>query len=333
MEESKFLRVYPRTLFDDCLLRLRVPQGVVIFASAAIGLLVLFGAAYLDGIASRLLESDFLRVLLLQPTIAFYIFFLQFFLKPSRVGVTEAFRKMMRMDPVEYHRFLVQISPLKRPGELIALAIGAVIGIVLPFEWMLPEQYRWMNLYLAFSEVIMFALGAWGIYSSLMVTRLFTRLHHQKLEIDLFHPTFVDAIARRSLAITMVYVGSIALSVFFFPPQTFRNITVFSILYAILILLSGFLFLFSQYESHCLLVETKCRELDIVRRHLSEDYRLLKEHKDPTLAHWVTAWLAYEKRLQETPEWPFNPATIRNLIAAMLMPIGTLAARIIAERF
>jgi hypothetical protein len=333
MEESKFLQVYPRTLFDDLLLRVHVSQGVVPFAFAAIGLLALLGAAYLDGIIIRLLESDFLRVLLLQPTIVFYILLLQFFLEPSRVGVTDAFRKMMGMDPVEYHRFLVRISPLRRRSELIALLIGAVIGVGLPLEWMLPDQYRWTNLYLSFSEVILFALGVWGVYSSLAVTRLFTRLHHQKLEIDLFHPTFVDAIARRSLAITMVYVGAIALSVFFFPPQTFRNVTFFAIVYAILILLSGFIFLFSMYESHCLLVETKCRELDIVRRHLSEDYRQLKEHKDSNLANWVTAWLAYEKRLLEAPEWPFNPETIRNLVAAMLVPIGTLAARVLAERF
>jgi hypothetical protein len=333
MEQSEFVRVYPRTLFDDLLMRVCVPRGIVLFLFAALALINLFGAAYLDGILFRLWESDLLRVLLLEPTIAFYIFFLQFFLKPSRVGVTEAFRKMIGMEPIEYHRFLVQISPLKRRGEIVALLIGAAIGILLPLEWMIPEQFRWTNLFVSLSAIVMFALGSWGIYSSLAVTRLFTRLHHQKLEIDLFHPIFINAIARRSLAITMVYAGAIALSVFFFPPQTFRNITFFAILYAILILSSGFIFLFSTYESHCLLIETKRRELDIVRRHLSEDYRRLKERTDPNLANWVTAWLAYEKRIQEAPEWPFNPETLRNLVAAMLMPIGTFAARIIAERF
>ena len=165
------------------------------------------------------------------------------------------------------------------------------------------------------------------------MTRLFTRLHHQRLELDLFHPAFVDAIARRSLAIAMAYVGAIALSVFFFPPQTFRNIFYLSIVYAVLILLSGFIFLFSMYETHCLLVETKRRELEIVRRHLSEDYRQLKESKDADLAKWVGAWLAYEKRIQDAPEWAFNPGTIRSLIASMLVPIGTVVARIVAERF
>jgi hypothetical protein len=56
-----------------------------------------------------------------------------------------------------------------------------------------------------------------------------------------------------------------ALSVFFFPPQTFRNIFLLSILYAALVLIGGFIFFFSMYETHCLLVETKHRELEIVR--------------------------------------------------------------------
>jgi hypothetical protein len=79
-------------------------------------------------------------------------------------------------------------------------------------------------------------------------------------------------------------------------------------------------------------MDTKRRELEIVRRHLSEDYRQLKERKDATVANWVSAWLAYEKRIQDAHEWAFNPETIRNLIASMFVPIGTVLARIIAER-
>ena len=234
MEENASVCDYPCTLFDDCLTWLRIPASIGMLVVAATGLLALVGAAYLDGIVSRILTTDFLRLLLLQPTVSWYILLLQYFLRPSRVAVIDAFRPMTRMDMLEYNRLLVRISPLTRRGELIAMAIGLVVGIVAPLEWMVPEQFRWTNLYLTLSTWILFAMVVWGVYSSLAVTRLFTRLHHQKLEIDLFHPTFVDAIARRSLAIA--YVGAIALSVFFFPPQTFRNIFYLSIVYAVLIL-------------------------------------------------------------------------------------------------
>jgi hypothetical protein len=86
-------------------------------------------------------------------------------------------------------------------------------------------------------------------------------------------------------------------------------------------------------EIHDLLAETKRRELEIVRRHLSEDYLRLKEHADVNLASWVSAWLAYEKRIQDVPEWAFNPVTIRSPSASILVPIGTVLARIVAERF
>jgi hypothetical protein len=333
VEESASVCDYPCTLFDDCLKWLRVPASIGMLVVAATGVFALVAATYLDGIVSRILTTDFLRLLLLQPTVSWYILLLQYFLRPSRVAVIDAFRPLIRMDLQEYNRLLVRVSPLTRRGELIALAIGLVVGIVAPLEWMVPDQFRWTNLYLTISTWILFAMVVWGAYGSLAVTRLFTRLHHQKLEIDLFHTTFVDVIARRSLALAIAYVGAIALSVFFFPPQTFRNIFYLSIVYAILILLSGFIFVFSMSETHDLLAEMKRREFEIVRRHLSEDYVRLKEHTDVNLANWVSAWLAYEKRIQDVPEWAFNPGTIRSLIASTLVPIGTVLARVLAERF
>jgi hypothetical protein len=203
MEESKVVCVYPCTLFDDCLTRLRVPASVGMLVVAATGLFALVGAAYLDGIVSRVFATDFLRLLLLQPTVSWYILLLQYFLRPSRVAVIDAFSQMMRMDAVAHNHLLARLSPLTRRGELIALAMGAAIGVVAPLAWMIPEQYAWTNLFLTISPWILFAMVVWGAYSSLAVTRLFTRLHHQKLEIDVFRPTFVDAIARRSLAITL----------------------------------------------------------------------------------------------------------------------------------
>jgi hypothetical protein len=64
-----------------------------------------------------------------------------------------------------------------------------------------------------------------------------------------------------------------------------------------------------------------------------EDYQRLKERQDPSAATWVSAWLAYEKRIQDAPEWAFNPGTLRSLIVSMFVLLGTVLARVIAERF
>ena len=302
MEDVSCDLIYPPTLFDDFLARTHIPRQTIVLASAVFGLLSFCGAAYLDGVFPRVLQSDFLKTIFLQPTISFYILVLQHFLRPSRFAVCEAFRKILGVSREEYHARLARLSPLTRRGEWIALALGAVAGIAMPLEWNIPEKYVWLNLYVTASTWIMFALVGWGAYSSLAVTRLFNRLHHEPLEIDLFRPVFLEAVARRSLAITMAYAGAITLSVIFFPAQTFRNILFFSIVYAVAILIGILIFLLSMSATHQLLVQAKRRELEIVRGRLSESYRQMKTGKADVPHNAVNSWLAYEKRLEQVPE-------------------------------
>ena len=37
----------------------------------------------------------------------------------------------------------------------------------------------------------------------------------------------------------------------------------------------------------------------------------------------ITAWLAYEKRIEAAPDWPYTTETLRNLVASVLIPIAT----------
>ncbi len=327
---------YPSTLFDDWMARLRWRGAWVIAAIGSFSILNYIGAAYLDGILARVGEGDFWRPILLQPMIAFYIIVTQYFLRPSRFAVTEAFRKMIRVPAREYRELLERLCPMTRRNEYIAIVIGAAVGIALPIEWGIPDKYRWLNLYVMLSTWIMFGLAGWAIYSSVAVTRLFHRLHFEPMEVDLFRPTFLDAIARRSLSVTLAYAAALALVTIFLPPQTFRNGLFIAIFFSGMFLFGGLLFLLSMLSTHRLLVATKKRELEIVCQHLSQDYRALKTRdaaNDAAPLHQVNAWLAYEKRIQDAPEWALNTQTVRNLAASTLMPVGTVVARFFAERF
>ena len=47
---------------------------------------------------------------------------------------------------------------------------------------------------------------------------------------------------------------------------------------------------------------------------------MFQELQEQGTAGQVQTWLAFEKRIQETPEWPFTAAIIRNLLISTLLP-------------
>ncbi|MBI3742615.1 MAG: hypothetical protein HY257_12785 [Chloroflexi bacterium] len=337
MQESIPTSAYPSTLFDDFTKLTRIDGRLALAVIGASAIVFYIGAALLDSVVVRVFESDFWRPILLQPAISFYILVLQHFLRSSRIAVMEEFRKMMNLDRAAFQNLIDQISPLTRRREWIALALGAAIGVAIPLDWNIPDQFRWTNLYVLTSTWVMFALAGWGAYSTSAITQLLNRLHRQKLDVNIFRPTFLDAMARRSFGVTLVFIGAITISLLFIPAQSVRNFIYFVAIYAALSAMTVAIFLLNMLETHRLMVRTKKRELEIVRGHLADDYRRLKERHaagdhDVDAKH-VSAWLAYEKRILDAPEWAFNPQTIRNLAVSMFVPIGTAIGRVLAERF
>ncbi len=115
-----------------------------------------------------------------------------------------------------------------------------------------------------------------------------------------------------------------------------RNFIYFVAIYAALSGMTVAIFMLNMLETHRLMVRTKKHELEIVRGHLADYSR--RDKKRPAGGDHgvdtkpVSAWLAYEKRILDAPDWAFNPQTIRNLAAAMFLPIGTAIGRLLAER-
>lgn len=45
----------------------------------------------------------------------------------------------------------------------------------------------------------------------------------------------------------------------------------------------------------------------------------------------ITAWLAYQKVIENAAEWPYTTDMLRNLVASTLLPVAAWVAQMIVE--
>jgi hypothetical protein len=176
----------------------------------------------------------------------------------------------------------------------------------------------------------MYGVMAWSIYQTFAFSQLINNLHRQPLKLNLFDTEFLTPIARRSLSLSIGIIGAITLSVLLLPAQMLQSVYSFAI-YAFLLLFLAATFFLSLRSTHRLIVAAKKRELQIIRQRLAEAYQALKEQEE-VRADRVTAWLAYESRIERVPEWPFDLNTIRDLFVSALVPGVTFIARLLIDR-
>jgi len=48
------------------------------------------------------------------------------------------------------------------------------------------------------------------------------------------------------------------------------------------------------------------------------------------LSSTINAWVNYERRIKETPEWPYNAGIIRRLLASTVVPAVVYLIKIIS---
>lgn len=316
--------------------RLSQPRALV--ALSLLFILLLMGAAYLDGALALLLDSSFLRGALIGPALFIYTLAAFRFLRRFGEGAVEAFQPLVAMDDEDFDRLLAEASHVDPRREWLVLGLGAAFPWVMSEPWSWSDGFSWVQLHGLFSSTLMFGLLALFIYRSLAETRLFAELHRQPLNIDIFDPMPLEPIARSSLASSLAFLGGITISLLLLPYREWLlNIQSF-IIYSTLILVAILVFFLTMMSTHRVMAEAKERELKSVRHHLSAAYQELKERAAQgrlqdmnALSDSITAWLAYEKRIEEAPEWPYTTDTIRNLVMSTLVPIAAWAVQIVVE--
>jgi hypothetical protein len=174
---------------------------------------------------------------------------------------------------------------------------------------------------------LMNGLLGWFIYSSLSGTRLFAQLHHHALDINIFDLGSLEPIGRWSLGIALSYIGGITLSLLFIPRFTPTIETI--ILYGTLTLTPVLVFFLNMLSTRRAIVAAKRHKLNMVRDNLAAASQALEERAAKGQVEdveaqldCIAAWVTYEKRVKEVPEWPYTADIKRNLVLSLLLPLA-----------
>jgi hypothetical protein len=315
-------------------LRMTAAVGLVLF-------LLLGGAAYLNGVLGRAAYPDDglfrpgshlwakVREVAWQevdkPIVIVYILLIQPFMRRLRDRAIKALRSLTMMGDESFDRIVAEVSVLDLRREWLALGVGAAAGLLLGAPWAVPRFWP-IKLYLWLSTALVYGLAGWIIYVSLTDSRLFNVLLSQPLDIDVFDLTPLEPVARWSLGLALSFSGSIALSALLNPSvEEFLSIEGI-ITYGGGVLVTVLVFFLGIRRTHRVMVRAKEEKLRLVRHNLATRFQEAQEQEATSEVH---AWLAYEKRIQDAPEWPYTTDIMRSLLVSTLLPAAVFIIRML----
>jgi uncharacterized membrane protein len=303
--------------------------ATVVIAGILFLLLVLAG--YADGAFGQQFEGEFWRVVQ-SPVIIIYILAIYPFMLRLWKPAVEAFRPLVSMGENQFNRLSAEITALNRRREWIALFIGFLFLLVLARPWVGIE--RWTDAYHLATLMIMFGLLSWIIYTSIKGSRSIARLGKQNLKIDIFNTKLLAPVARMSLVNSLAFVGGISISLIFQTQESLREWTSV-VIYSVLVIATIIIFYISMWSLHKIMARAKRNELEVAQKYMTDMSRKLKERITKgqiedmeELSSAVAGGAAYERRVKEAQEWPFNAGIIRRLFASILAPVSVYVIKI-----
>ena len=322
------------SIFDRLISKKR-PVWVTLVVSLLF-LLLPFAAAYLDGALGNIFKEGQWRVFLLAPVIIIYIWMVSPIMTRMAENVFITLRPLVQLDDEDFDRIIYEASRLNPLHEWLAFGFGLVLGIAASLASEFDADLTWLRIYWFLATALLYGILAWTIYVAVASTRVTAALHRQPMRIDILALTPFEAIGRQSLVLALVFLGGITLSLLL--SFQLENLTTpeFWIIYVLLIMVTLLIFFLNMYPAHRVLAAEKERQLAPVQRHIHrscQDLVLRLEEGVDTghLGAEINALEIYEKRLQAARTWPYNTSMLRALLFSVLIPIGSLLARVAIE--
>ena len=174
------------------------------------------------------------------------------------------------------------------------------------------------------------------IYASISGTRLPAELYRQPLEIDMFNLKPFEPIGRQSLAISLSFMGGIAISLLFSDVSAGMLTVQFWAVYLVLVIVAVLVFFLNMIPTHRVLTAAKSEEMDVVMQNLHAAYRKLTRNKASgfnvqAAVEELNAWKISHEIVDETKTWPYSIETLRNLLFTALIPGAAALVRLVAE--
>ncbi|MFC2062418.1 hypothetical protein ACFLS8_00495 [Chloroflexota bacterium] len=321
---------YP--LIEAAIKRSRLPRSWTITVVVGVLLLLLVLMAFLDGALASLLEWNTTSLFLFNFLFIIYILVVYPFMLRSREQAVLAFKPLLPLKDDAFNKVAENISKPSRRREWTAIFLGISVfeGIILqPWNLDWASGYFWLIAYFVITATIVYGLMGWLIYDTLVGVVRVSRLSRQDLGLDILNTEMMVPVASWSLGISLVFVGTIILSIIGNVSQAveivldWRTITG----YVIIICITLLIFFLSMWTAHRAMSEAKKSKLTLTRNQLTEISRELEDRVAKgqrrgmfELSSTVTALATSEKRVKEAPTWPFNAGIIRRLLLSIVTP-------------
>lgn len=324
----------PPSLFGRYFTKIR-PWWVTLIVSLSL-LLLPFVAAYIDGSFYLFLSDGNWRVYILAPIIIVYIWLVSPLMARASAQVIEAISSLTTLDSSEFDRITQEASKVNPAHEWIAFAIGILLGVLAVLAAGINQRVSWLIIIWVLSTCLMYGILAWTIFVSVTTTRVNTAIHKIPLRIDILNPKQFEAVGRQSLLLALVFIGGITLSVLFTYQDTSLSSPEFWISNILFILFTMLIFFLSMRPTHRLLSKEKERELMPLQSQINNKCRLLVKQQDQgmnssILSGEINALVVYEQRLNNARTWPYNVTMLRTLFFSVLLPIGSILARLAVD--
>jgi hypothetical protein len=327
---------YP--LLIELVKRSWLPWHWVLVIVAIVLLLLLVLVPFLDNNSIDLTKLNFWRDYLDGPVLVIYILAVYPILWRRWWRSVQSLQSLLLPDDESTDPAVTGVLLPNRRLEWVTIFIGAVIWPLLwqPWEWNWIRGELWVNTYDVGTQVILFGILGWLVYTVSASSRYVSRLSRLRLNVDVFDTESLMPIARSNLGFSLAFIGGISLSLIFQTPEdliSWKNI----IVWAAIICFSVLLFFLSTWSTHTAMIRLKKSEMQIVQQNLKAFSRKLNQpisddqlNRMGEFSSTITAWLTYERRIKEAPEWPFNAGIVRKLVVSALAPVAVFLIKVIS---
>ena len=315
----------PASSLDKVIRLTRIPwYGFVILVGGALLLLGL-ATAFFDGIMDRVLYEGIWRPLLMAPAIVVYILAVFRPVTDYQERALNALRRIVRLDDEGFARLVDKSSKIDGRTEMLAFAVGGTFGFLTNAPWSISVDLFWLRLYMPLTSTLMFGLLAWLSYISLAGTRLFSELHQEEMNIDIFDLSPFEPIGRYALFSSLAFIGGSVISVIILNPLAEGANIISVILYGILAVVTLLVFFLNMRPTHAVLARAKARELKTAEREIAGTFRDLKGTEaggadTGAISTRLNLWLRYEERVKKARTWPYNTPMLRALFFSVFVP-------------
>jgi hypothetical protein len=198
-------------------------------------------------------------------------------------------------------------------GLLVGLAISAIVGVSENQEGhpIPPLMLAWFTFVTTFM-VILFTRGVEQTRSG---SRAYARLLAVELRIDLLRTDTLAVLGRSAARSSLIWFVVSAVACLFFVGGDLNWLTVLLIVACAAMGIIQFAIVMSRI--HRQIMQAKSQELEHIRRQI--DMQRSAMTTDDHAATRLHGLLAYEKRITEAPEWPFDQTTLIRVGASSLI--------------